>query len=176
MTVATTPVYNLPYPEDNEPIKNLPDILQQQAEGIEAVLERFDFNGADAEQYAARLAKVETLLAALGMRTGAFGYDATKITVTTNSLIRLGNLVIASAVFTYKSGVITGNSASFDPLTVPRGFGKNGSDRSRISITHTQIAPDTDDSCVVGHVIRQWSINNPTSEYSLMGIWQTDDE
>lgn len=42
MTVSTTPKFRLPYPEDNEPIKNLPDILQQQAEGIDGVLAKFD--------------------------------------------------------------------------------------------------------------------------------------
>ncbi|KFI90939.1 hypothetical protein BISA_1918 [Bifidobacterium saguini DSM 23967] len=176
MTVSTTPIFQLPYPEDNEPVRNLPDILQRQAEGIETALKRFDFNDTDTDQYASRLVKVESQLATLGIRTGAFGYDGTKVTVTVNSLLRLGNLVIASAVFTYKSGVITSSGASYDPLTVPTGFGKNVTSRSRISITHSQIAPDTDDSCVVGHVIRQWSINNSTSEYSLMGIWTTDDE
>ena len=58
MTVTTTPTFGLPYPEDNEPIAHLPDILQQQAEGIEKALTRFDFNGTDANRYAARLAAV----------------------------------------------------------------------------------------------------------------------
>ena len=47
MTVGTTEKYRFPYPEDNEPIRNLPDILQQQAEGIEGVLAKFDYGGGD---------------------------------------------------------------------------------------------------------------------------------
>ena len=63
MTVSTTPKYRLPYPEDNEPIKNLPDILQQQAEGIEGVLAKFDYGGGDQNGLTARVASLETLLA-----------------------------------------------------------------------------------------------------------------
>lgn len=62
MTVSTTPKYRLPYPEDNEPIKNLPDILQQQAEGIESVLSKFDYDGGDQGTLTARVASLETLL------------------------------------------------------------------------------------------------------------------
>lgn len=62
MTVSTTPKYRLPYPEDNEPIKNLPDILQQQAEGIEDVLSKFDYDGGDQAGLTARVASLETLL------------------------------------------------------------------------------------------------------------------
>lgn len=62
MTVSTTPKYQLPYPEDNEPIKNLPDILQQQAEGIEGVLFKFDYDGGDQDGLTARVASLETLL------------------------------------------------------------------------------------------------------------------
>lgn len=63
MTVSTTPKFRLPYPEDNEPIKNLPDILQQQAEGIEGVLAKFDYGGRDQNGLTARVASLETLLA-----------------------------------------------------------------------------------------------------------------
>lgn len=63
MTVSTTPKFRLPYPEDNEPIKNLPDILQQQAEGIEGVLAKFDYVGGDQNGLTARVASLETLLA-----------------------------------------------------------------------------------------------------------------
>lgn len=63
MTVSTTPKFRLPYPEDNEPIKNLPDILQQQAEGIEGVLAKFDYGGGDQNGLTARVASLETLLA-----------------------------------------------------------------------------------------------------------------
>lgn len=63
MTVSTTPKFRLPYPEDNEPIKNLPDILQQQAEGIEGVLSKFDYGGGDQNGLTARVASLETLLA-----------------------------------------------------------------------------------------------------------------
>lgn len=63
MTVGTTEKYRFPYPEDNEPIRNLPDILQQQAEGIEGVLARFDYGGGDQNGLTARVASLETLLA-----------------------------------------------------------------------------------------------------------------
>ena len=73
MTVTTTPTFGLPYPEDNEPIAHLPDILQQQAEGIEKALTRFDFNGTDANRYAARLAAIESILAGYSPLLGALG-------------------------------------------------------------------------------------------------------
>lgn len=63
MTVGTTEKYRFPYPEDNEPIRNLPDILQQQAEGIEGVLAKFDYGGGDQNGLTARVASLETLLA-----------------------------------------------------------------------------------------------------------------
>ena len=56
MTVGTTEKYRFPYPEDNEPIRNLPDILQQQAEGIERVLAKFDYGGGDQNALTARVA------------------------------------------------------------------------------------------------------------------------
>lgn len=62
MTVGTTEKYRFPYPEDNEPIRNLPDILQQQAEGIERVLAKFDYGGGDQYALTARVASLETLL------------------------------------------------------------------------------------------------------------------
>lgn len=62
MTVGTTEKYRFPYPEDNEPIRNLPDILQQQAEGIERVLAKFDYGGGDQNALTARVAWLETLL------------------------------------------------------------------------------------------------------------------
>lgn len=62
MTVRTTEKYRFPYPEDNEPIRNLPDILQQQAEGIERVLAKFDYGGGDQNALTARVASLETLL------------------------------------------------------------------------------------------------------------------
>lgn len=62
MTVGTTEKYRFPYPEDNEPIRNLPDILQQQAEGIERVLAKFDYDGGDQNALTARVASLETLL------------------------------------------------------------------------------------------------------------------
>lgn len=62
MTVGTTEKYRFPYPEDNEPIRNLPDILQQQAEGIERVLAKFDYGGGDQNALTARVASLETLL------------------------------------------------------------------------------------------------------------------
>lgn len=62
MTVGTTEKYRFPYPEDNEPIRNLPDLLQQQAEGIERVLAKFDYGGGDQNALTARVASLETLL------------------------------------------------------------------------------------------------------------------
>lgn len=62
MTVSTTPRFLLPYPEDNEPIRNLPDILQQQAEGIESALTRFDYQGGDQAGLTSRVASLETLV------------------------------------------------------------------------------------------------------------------
>lgn len=62
MTVGTTEKYRFPYPEDNEPIRNLPDILQQQAEGIERVLAKFDYGGGDQNALTARVASLETLM------------------------------------------------------------------------------------------------------------------
>lgn len=62
MTVGTTEKYRFPYPEDNKPIRNLPDILQQQAEGIERVLAKFDYGGGDQNALTARVASLETLL------------------------------------------------------------------------------------------------------------------
>lgn len=62
MTVGTTEKYRFSYPEDNEPIRNLPDILQQQAEGIERVLAKFDYGGGDQNALTARVASLETLL------------------------------------------------------------------------------------------------------------------
>ena len=62
MTVGTTEKYRFPYPEDNEPIRNLPDILQQQAEDIERVLAKFDYGGGDQNALTARVASLETLL------------------------------------------------------------------------------------------------------------------
>lgn len=62
MTVGTTEKYRFPYPEDNEPIRNPPDILQQQAEGIERVLAKFDYGGGDQNALTARVASLETLL------------------------------------------------------------------------------------------------------------------
>lgn len=62
MTVGTTEKYRFPYPEDNEPIRNLPAILQQQAEGIERVLAKFDYGGGDQNALTARVASLETLL------------------------------------------------------------------------------------------------------------------
>lgn len=62
MTVGTTEKYRFPYPEDNEPIRNLPDILQQQAEGIERVLAKFDYGGGDQNALTARVTSLETLL------------------------------------------------------------------------------------------------------------------
>lgn len=183
MTVTTTPTFGLPYPEDNEPIAALPDILQQQAEGIEKALTRFDFNGADAQRYAARLAAIESILAgckplldALGtVRIGKPTYDPAKVTVNEALLVRINDLVIASMRFVYNNGVITTDNASYSPFAVPQGFGKTGSVRNRISITHTQISPGTDDANIAGHTITQWSITNPTSEFSLLGIWTTDE-
>lgn len=184
MTVTTTPTFGLPYPEDNEPIAHLPDILQQQAEGIEKALTRFDFNGTDANRYAARLAAIESILAGYSplldalstVRIGKPTYDPAKITLNDALLVRFNNLVIASMRFAYNAGVITHDNASYSPFTVPQGFGKTGSTRNRISITHSLIAPGVDDACISGHTITQWSITDPTSEFSLMGIWTTDDE
>lgn len=65
MTVGTTEKYRFPYPEDNEPIRNLPDILQQQAEGIERVLAKFDYGGGDQNALTARVASLETLLSSI---------------------------------------------------------------------------------------------------------------
>lgn len=62
MTVGTTEKYRLPFPEDNEPVRNLPDILRQQAEGIESVLAKFDYGGGDQNTLTARVASLETLL------------------------------------------------------------------------------------------------------------------
>ena len=179
MTVTTTPTFGLPYPEDNEPIAHLPDILQQQAEGIEKALTRFDFNGTDANRYAARLAAIESILAGYSPLLGALGtvrigkptYDPAKITLNDALLVRFNNLVIASMRFVYNAGVITHDNASYSPFTVPQGFGKAGSIRNRILID-----PGTDDACISGHTITQWSITNSTSEFSLLGIWTADDE
>ena len=130
MTVTTTPTFGLPYPEDNEPIAHLPDILQQQAEGIEKALTRFDFNGTDANRYAARLAAIESILAGYSplldalstVRIGKPTYDPAKITLNDALLVRFNNLVIASMRFAYNAGVITKENASYSPFTVTQGF------------------------------------------------------
>ena len=74
MTVGTTEKYRFPYPEDNEPIRNLPDILQQQAEGIERVLAKFDYGGGDQNALTARVASLETLLSTIKSNYGTL-YD-----------------------------------------------------------------------------------------------------
>lgn len=65
MTVSNTEKFRLPYPEDNEPIRNLPDILKSQAEGIDDALARFDYQGGDQTGLTARVASLETRINAI---------------------------------------------------------------------------------------------------------------
>lgn len=62
MTTATTPKYRLPYPLDNEPVRNLPDILRTQAQDIETALSGFDYDGTDQNTLTSRVTSLETLL------------------------------------------------------------------------------------------------------------------
>lgn len=193
---ATTPNFQLPYPLESDHVSTLPDILTDQAIKIDTLLAGFDFNGKDAEKYVARLTQtendVETIAAelaglhtsvasmnaiidALGtVRTGTFAYDSAKISVTTNRLLRIGDLVFASAIYAFKSGVVTGQNAYVATvMSIPDGF--KPSRNTRVSISHIDISPGADDAKVTGSSVSQWNINDSTSSYSLTGIWTTND-
>lgn len=61
--MKTTARYALPYPDSTDHIRDLPNIIQQQAQGIDDALARFDYGGGDQNGLTARVASLETLLA-----------------------------------------------------------------------------------------------------------------
>lgn len=194
---ATTKTYGLTYPIETDPISTLPDILQTQAETIDTLLSGFDFNGQDADRYASRLTAAETNMTKLNetvatlnntitqlrmtltelgtVRTGAFTFDGNRMNVSSNRLLRIGNMVFATCLYSYKSGVVSGANASVATvLSIPDGF--RAALKTRVSVTHNRIAPGVDDSAVEGNRLSQWNINDSTSSFSLMGIWVTNDD
>lgn len=60
--MKTTKRYRLPYPSDDDQVRLLPDIIRQQAEGIDEALAGFDFDGADSDKLGARVAALERQL------------------------------------------------------------------------------------------------------------------
>lgn len=201
---ATTPKYGLPYPLDTDQVRELPEILTTQAQRIETLLSGFDFNGQDTDGLAARVTATENtltttstriveltgtvgklqatvedinmILDTLGtVRVGAFTYDATKMNVSSNRLLRIRNMVFATCLYSFKSGVVSGANAHVATvLNIPDGF--TAALKTRVSVTHNQIAPGVDDSAVEGNRLSQWNINDSTSSFSLTGIWVTTDD
>lgn len=194
---ATTPKYGLPYPLDTDEIRQLPEILTTQAQRIETLLSGFDFNGQDTDGLTARVTATETALSTAGtritelavavgklqttaedltkiidtlgtVRTGALTPD-TGINVSCNHLLRIGPMVIASAIYTYKTS-FTGMKT---PFRLPSGF--TASTKTRVSVAHSTIAPGVNDSAVEGSNLTQWNIADSTAPYSLTGVWLTLD-
>lgn len=65
MTISTTQKYLLPYPDDTEPVRNLPDIIKSQAEAIDSILSGFDYDGGDASALTSRIVSLETRMQAM---------------------------------------------------------------------------------------------------------------
>lgn len=63
--METTKRYRLPYPSDGDQVRELPDIIRQQAEGIDEALAGFDYDGTDPNTLTARMAAVEKQLDAI---------------------------------------------------------------------------------------------------------------
>lgn len=63
--METTKRYRLPYPSDGDQVRELPDIIKQQAEGIDEALAGFDYDGTDPNKLTARMAAVEKQLDAI---------------------------------------------------------------------------------------------------------------
>jgi hypothetical protein len=63
--METTKRYRLPYPSDGDQVRALPDIIRQQAEGIDEALAGFDYDGTDPNKLTARMAAVERQLDAI---------------------------------------------------------------------------------------------------------------
>ena len=60
--METTKRYRLPYPSDGDQVRELPDIIRQQAEGIDEALAGFDYDGTDPNTLTARVAALERQL------------------------------------------------------------------------------------------------------------------
>lgn len=60
--METTKRYRLPYPSDSDQVRELPDIIRQQAEGIDEALAGFDYDGTDPNKLTARVAALERQL------------------------------------------------------------------------------------------------------------------
>lgn len=63
--METTKRYRLPYPSDGDQVRELPDIIRQQAEGIDEALAGFDYDGTDPNTLTARVAALERQLDAI---------------------------------------------------------------------------------------------------------------
>ena len=63
--METTKRYRLPYPSDGDQVRELPDIIRQQAEGIDEALAGFDYDGTDPNKLTARVAALERQLDAI---------------------------------------------------------------------------------------------------------------
>lgn len=63
--METTKRYRLPYPSDGDQVRDLPDIIRQQAEGIDEALAGFDYDGTDPNTLTARVAALEKQLDAI---------------------------------------------------------------------------------------------------------------
>lgn len=63
--METTKRYRLPYPSDSDQLRELPDIIRKQAEGIDEALAGFDYDGTDPNKLTARMAAVEKQLDAI---------------------------------------------------------------------------------------------------------------
>lgn len=63
--METTKRYRLPYPSDGDQVRALPDIIRQQAEGIDKALAGFDYDGTDPNKLTARVAALERQLDAI---------------------------------------------------------------------------------------------------------------
>lgn len=67
--METTKRYRLPYPSDGDQVRELPDIIRQQAEGIDEALAGFDYDGTDQNKLTARIAALERQLDAIRSNT-----------------------------------------------------------------------------------------------------------
>lgn len=92
---AQTPKYRLVYPVDSDKIRQLPDIMRQQAESIETALSEFDYNGADPNEVLSRVASLELITNELTTRMPqAVEYSSSvqSATLTKNQFVILGGL------------------------------------------------------------------------------------
>ncbi len=153
-TVTTTPTFGLPYPEDNEPIAHLPDILQQQAEGIEKALTRFDFNGTDGSTgtpHASPPLRTSLQATVRCSARSAPSESANRHTTRRKSPSTMPCWSDSTTSSSHQCDSSTTPASS--PTTTPhtarspcRRASAAGSIRNRISITHNLIAPGTDDA------------------------------